>query len=275
MRETYLEMIKLSATIITFNEEENIERCLSSLKSVVDEIVVVDSFSTDKTEEICLKYGAKFIKNPFGGYIEQKNFALNCATHDYIISLDADEALSEELKESIIKIKSQWTHDGYYFNRFNNYCGQWIKHSNWYPDRKMRLFDRRKGEWGGTNPHDRFILSKGATKKYLKGDILHWVLKTYDAHIDKANKFSSIAANEEFKKGRKATIFTILSHAAWRFVKSYFLKRGVLDGYNGFVISSFSSYTVFLKYIKLRQLNLQQKRRKSKRIHNNSTQIVK
>ena len=258
-------MIKLSAVIITYNEENKIERCILSLKSIVDEIVVVDSFSTDKTEEICLRHNAKFIKNPFGGYIEQKNFALTCASNDYIISLDADEALSEELKESILKVKSDWKYDGYYFNRFNNYCGQWIYHSNWYPDRKMRLFDRRKGSWGGTNPHDRFILIKGGTKKYLKGDILHWVLPTYDAHIDKANRFSTIAANEAFKKGRKASIFTILSHATWRFVKSYFMNLGVMDGYNGFVISSFSSYTVFLKYIKLRQLNIQEKKGKKQK----------
>lgn len=257
-------MIKLSVVIITYNEENKIERCLKSLQSVADEFVVVDSFSTDKTEEICLRYNAKFIKNPFEGYIEQKNFALTCASNDYILSLDADEALSEELKESILKIKSNWKYDGYYFNRFNNYCGQWIYHSNWYPDRKMRLFDRRKGSWGGTNPHDRFIQTKGTTKKYIKGDILHWVLPTYDAHIDKANRFSTIAANEAYKKGRKASIFTILSHAIWRFIKSYFMNLGLLDGYNGFVISSFSSYTVFLKYIKLRQLNINEKNGKKK-----------
>ena len=114
-------MINLSAVIITFNEEDKIERCILSLKSIVDEIVVVDSFSTDKTEEICLKHNAKFIKNPFDGYIEQKNFALTCASNDYILSLDADEALSVELKESILKVKSSWKHDGCYFNRFNNY----------------------------------------------------------------------------------------------------------------------------------------------------------
>lgn len=267
-------MIKLSAVIITFNEEKKIERCISSLKSVADEIVVVDSFSKDKTEVISKRLGAKFYQHPFEGYIEQKNYALSCASYDHVLSLDADEALSEELKQSILKVKENWKYDGYYFNRFNNYCGQWIHHSNWYPDRKMRLFDRRKGEWGGTNPHDRFMLEKGGTKKYLKGDILHWVLPTYDAHIDKANKFSTIAANEAFKKGKKASIYTILSHAMWRFVKSYFLKLGVLDGYNGFVISSFSSYTVFLKYIKLRQLNLKEKRKRNGKKQKYSPQIA-
>lgn len=267
-------MIKISAVIITFNEENKIERCIRSLRSVADEIIIVDSFSTDKTEEICLKLGATVFKHKFEGYIEQKNFALTCAKNDYIISLDADEALSEELKQSILEVKNNWKYDGYFFNRFNNYCGQWIYHSNWYPDRKLRLFDRRKGKWGGTNPHDEFIMEPGSKKMYLKGDILHWVLATYDAHIDKANKFSTIAANEAFKQGKKASIFTILSHAAWRFFKSYFLRLGILDGYNGFVISTFSAYTVFLKYIKLRQLYLNDKKQKKvKRIY--SPQIAK
>jgi len=254
-------MVKLSAVIITYNEEKKIERCLLSLKSIADEIVVVDSFSTDKTEEICLKHGVRFTTHKFDGYIEQKNYALTCASNDYILSLDADEAISEELKKSILKVKANWKYDGYFFNRFNNYCGQWIHHSNWYPDQKLRLFDRRKGSWGGENPHDRFIQSKGATKKYLRGDLLHWVLTTYDDHIDKANRFSTIAAEEAFKKGKRASIVTILFHAIWRFVKSYFIRFGILDGYNGFVISSFSSYTVFLKYIKLRQMNLRVKGR--------------
>ena len=267
-------MIKLSAVIITLNEEKKIGRCLLSLKSIADEIVVVDSFSTDKTEEICLQHGAKFFKHNFEGYIEQKNYALTCATYDYILSIDADEALSEELKQSILKVKSNWKYDGYFFNRFNNYCGQWIHHSNWYPDQKLRLFDRRKGKWGGTNPHDRFVQIKGATKKHIKGDLLHWVLSTYEDHIDKANKFSTIAAEEAFKKGRAASIFTILSHAMWRFVKSYIVRLGVLDGYNGFVISSFSSYTVFLKYIKLRQMNLHDAGRFDKRNSRNNPTIA-
>jgi len=268
-------MIKLSAVIITYNEEDKIERCILSLKPVVDEIVIVDSFSTDKTEEICLKHGVNFIKNPFGGYIEQKNFALTCSSNDYVLSLDADEALSEELKNSILEVKSNWTHDGYYFNRCSNYCGQWIRHSNWYPDRKMRLFDRRMGKWGGTNPHDKFLLSKEGKKKYLKGDILHWVLPTFEDHILKANNFSTIGAKEAFKKGKKASIYTIFSHTIWRFVKSYFIKRGFLDGLNGFAISSFSSLTVFFKYLKLRRLHLDEKKKGNKKNQKYSPQIAK
>jgi glycosyltransferase involved in cell wall biosynthesis len=152
-------MIKISAVIITFNEERYIEECLESLINVADEIIVVDSFSTDKTKMICKKYNVVFIEQKFLGYIEQKNFALKKAKHDYIVSLDGDESLSKTLQESINKLKSNWENDGYYCNRFNNFCGQWIKHSDWYPNKKIRVFDRRKASWKGINPHDEIILS--------------------------------------------------------------------------------------------------------------------
>ncbi|WP_338356856.1 glycosyltransferase family 2 protein [Yeosuana marina] len=144
-------MIKLSAVIITYNEEEHLEKCLRSLIDVADEIIVVDSFSTDKTPEICNSFNVTFHQHAFEGYIEQKNYAVSLAKHDYILSLDGDEALSETLKSSILKVKNNYQFDGYYCNRLNNYCGQWIKHSDWYPDRKLRLFKKESGEWKGTN----------------------------------------------------------------------------------------------------------------------------
>ena len=135
-------MIKLSAVIITFNEEEHLEKCLSSLQNIADEIVVVDSYSTDGTKKICKDFGVRFIEQKFLGYKEQKNFALTQAKYDYILSLDGDEALSDTLKKSILEVKNNWNKDGYYCNRLNNYCGQWIRHSDWYPDRKLRLFKK-------------------------------------------------------------------------------------------------------------------------------------
>ena len=138
-------MVSLSAVIITYNEEKNIERCLLSLKGVVDEIVVVDSFSQDRTEAICAQYGVKFIQHAFEGHIQQKNWAITQASSPYVLSLDADEALSDELRQSILEAKNNWTAQGYFFNRLNNYCGQWIRHSGWYPDRKLRLWDARLG----------------------------------------------------------------------------------------------------------------------------------
>jgi len=140
-------MPKLSVVIITLNEEKNIGRCLESVKDIADEIVIVDSFSTDRTEEICLRYNARFIKHEFVGHIEQKNWAIEQASYLHVLSLDADEELSERLKKSILEVKGNWKHDGYYFNRLTNYCGKWIRHTSWYPARKLRLWDRSKGKW--------------------------------------------------------------------------------------------------------------------------------
>jgi len=254
-------MPEISVVIITLNVEKTISRCIESILDVADEIVVVDSYSTDRTEEVCKQYNVTFSKHPFEGFKQQKNWAIAQAKYDYILSLDADEALSDTLKKSILEAKKDWTHEAYYFNRFNNYCGQWIKHSNWYPDRKVRLFNRRKGEWGGTNPHDRFILYNQSKSKYLKGDLLHWVIDSYEAHLKKVNHFTTIAAEEYFKMGKKVSIFKIYFHGLWRFFKAYFLKLGFLDGYNGLVISYFSAMTSAVKYIKLRQMNLEKKKR--------------
>ena len=149
-------MPKLSVVIITFNEEKNIARCIESVKEIADEIVVLDSFSKDKTKEICESHGIKFYEHAFDGHIQQKNRAITYASYPHILSLDADEALDETLKKSIIEIKNNWTHDGYYMNRLTNYCGHWVKHCNWYPDTKMRLWDSRKGCWTGINPHDKY-----------------------------------------------------------------------------------------------------------------------
>ena len=248
-------MIKLSGVIITFNEERNIEKCLQSLMNVVDEIVVVDSFSTDCTKSICQKYNVKFIEQHFLGYIEQKNFALKQASNDFVVSLDGDEALSEILQKSIIKLKDNWNFDGYFSNRFNNFCGQWIKHSDWYPNKKLRVFDRRKAEWKGINPHDHIELhnSNGKTG-HIKGDILHWTYQTYSEFNLKTEHFSTIAAKAHFDLGKKAPFWKIVFNPFWAFFKAYFLRFGFLDGVNGFVICAQTANITFLKYTKLREL---------------------
>lgn len=247
-------MIKLSGVIITFNEERNIERCLKSLQHVVDEIVVVDSYSTDNTKQICLEYNVRFIEQSFLGYIEQKNFALNQATHDYIVSLDGDEVLSEELQDSIVSLKHHWQFDGYYCNRFNNFCGQWIKHSDWYPNRKLRVFDRRVAEWKGINPHDHIVLEGQRKAGRLKGDILHWTYQSYKEFNDKTAYFSTIAAKAYFDKGLKSPWYKTIWNPFWAFFKAYILRLGFLDGKNGFVISVQTGHITYLKYSKLRQL---------------------
>lgn len=252
----------ISGVIITFNEERNIERCIRSLRGVADEIIVVDSYSTDKTVEIATSLGAIVYQQIFLGYVEQKNFALSKTTYPHVLSLDADEELSDKLKESILEVKENWTHDGYYFNRLTSYCGNWIKHTSWYPSKKLRLWDKRKGEWGGVNPHDKFILKKGATRKFLIGDLLHFSYYTIDQHIQQVNSFSRIFAESHFVKGRKTYVWNLILNPLWRFFRDYIIKLGFIDGVDGLTICSISSYETFLKYRKL--LNMQRINKKIK-----------
>lgn len=252
-------MIKLSVVIITYNEEKNIGRCLKSVQNIADEIVVVDSFSTDKTEAICREAGARFIQHPFAGHIEQKNYAISQASWSHILSLDADEALTEKLEQQILQIKANWQYDGYYINRLTNYCGHWVRYCGWYPDRKLRLWDSRKGEWGGVNPHDKFIMQKGATIGHINADLLHYSFYTIEQHVRQVNLFSGIAARALFDKRKKVTVAYILISPVAKFFRDFFLKRGFMDGYYGLVICVVSSYAKFLKYAKLRSMWLLQR----------------
>lgn len=249
-------MANISGVIITFNEEKYIGRCLESIKDVVDEIVVVDSFSTDETHNICLQYGARVVKNAFSGFTDQKNFADGLATYDYVLSLDADEALSEELKAEILKIKDDLSCDGYLFNRLNNYCGQWIRHSNWYPDVKIRLYNRRKSRWySPTNVHETVQLDEPHRKQKLKGDLLHWAYDSYHEHYLKIDSYTTLAAANHVKSGGKSIgLIKVVVNPFWKFFKNYFIKKGFLDGSDGFVICVFASMSTFLKYIKIREL---------------------
>lgn len=250
-------MVKLSAVIITFNEAKNIGRCLDSLQGVADEIVVLDSHSTDGTREICLSKGAIFKTHPFDGYIEQKNRALDEANYNHVLSLDADEALSDELRSAILKAKQNWTADGYTMNRLTSYCGQWIRHTGWYPDRKLRLFDKRKGRWAGKNPHDRYEMDHGAKVSHISGDILHYSFYTIDQHMDTVNKFSAIKAQVMFERGKEVRFWNYFINPWFKFFRDYFLKQGFRDGFYGYIIARNSAHGVFLKYSKLRELHKQ------------------
>ena len=249
--------VSLSVVVITFNEERNIGRCLESVRGIADEVVVVDSFSTDRTEAICRQYGATFLQHPFEGHIQQKNYALSRATHPYVLSLDADEALSPELQQSVRHAKSRWDTDAYEMARLTNYCGHWIKHTDWYPDRKTRLFDKRKAHWGGANPHDRIELEPGATQQRINGNLLHYSYHSISQHIRQLNYFTDIGAQVAFEKGKRASLPTVLVGPVIKFIKAYILRLGFLDGYYGFVVCAISAFASFLKYVKLRQLRAQ------------------
>lgn len=250
-------MTPISAVIITFNEERNIARCIDSLQGVADEIVIVDSFSTDRTEEIAKQRQVKFVSHAFDGYIEQKNWALAQASHPHVLSLDADEALSEELKKAILEAKNSGLKEGYRMKRMTSYCGQWIRHCGWYPDIKLRLFDTRVGAWGGQNPHDVYILKSDGKTELLSGDLLHYSFHTIDQHVETSNKFSSIKAHNMFEKGRKVNVFQLLIYPGFRFFRDYIIKQGFRDGFYGFVVCKISAHTVFLKLVKLRDMNRQ------------------
>ncbi|MEQ6121100.1 glycosyltransferase family 2 protein [Reichenbachiella sp. MALMAid0571] len=246
---------RLSVVIITFNEERNIGKCLDSVIDIADEIIVVDSFSTDNTKSICEGYDLKFIENKFDGHIEQKNFAILRSQFEYVLSLDADEVLSAELQAKILELKKEFSDDGYSFHRLTSYCGQWIKHCGWYPDSRIRLWNKNKGQWGGTNPHDLVRMNSDSTVQYCNEDILHYSYHSIDQHIGQINKFSSISAEEKARKGKKVNVIVhLILYPYWIFLKTYFLKLGFLDGYYGFVISVLNSYYRFLKYVKLKQI---------------------
>jgi len=252
-------MALLSVAIITMNEEKNIGRCLQSVRDIADEIVVIDSGSTDKTKEICESFGVRFIVQPFLGFIGQKNFALEAALHQHVLSLDADEELSPDLKRSIEKEKEKgFTCAGYSMNRLSWFCDHWIRHGSWYPDRKLRLVSKSAAKWGGMNPHDKLELASNSVEKHLYGDLLHYTYYSLDEYILQGNKFSSIAAKAMFEKGKKAGYFNLIWNPVISFIKNYFFRAGFLDGFNGYIIARQSASQTFLKYAKLIQLQRMQ-----------------
>jgi glycosyltransferase involved in cell wall biosynthesis len=247
-------MIHLSVVIITYNEERNIGRCIDSIKPVADEIVVVDSFSKDQTRKICEEKGAIFIEHAFEGHIQQKNYALSQAKFDYVLSLDADEYLSAELTKSILAAKKSWPADAYTMNRLSSYGGRWMKLSAWYPDKKLRLWDKKVGHWGGDNPHDKVILDKKSNILHLKGDLMHRAYDNATEFLTKVQSYSDIFANEK-RFVVHCSPFKILYKTAYTFFFNFFVKLGVFGGYEGAMISLSNTNYTFYKYSKLLEAN--------------------
>jgi glycosyltransferase involved in cell wall biosynthesis len=254
-------MRKISALIITYNEERGIARCIDSLAPVADEIVVIDSFSKDSTKKICSDKGVRFIEHKFKGHIEQKNYSLSQSTFDHVLSLDADEYLSDELISSILEIKKTWPAEAYRMNRLSTYGNKWIRRGNWYPDKKVRLWNKTLGGWGGKNPHDQVILSKGVEPMHIKGDILHQAYAgSYEA-LNKIQSYSDIYASQNAGY-ESSSVSKILLRSSFTFFKSYIVKRGIFDGFEGLMVAMAESNHTFYKYAKLYEANRKLKAQK-------------
>jgi glycosyltransferase involved in cell wall biosynthesis len=251
-------MEKLSVVIITFNEEKNIARCIDSVKPIADEIIVLDSFSSDLTPVIASQHGAVVRQERFRGYIEQKNRAVELATHNYIMSMDADEVMDEELLGAILAAKRTFTYGAYRMKRCTNHCGRFIRHGAWYPDRKIRLFDKRLAKWGGLNPHDKIIFRKPVAVKQLPGELLHYSFSTIEEHRAQNERFSTIVAESYFNAGKRTHFLKMLINPCWAFFYGFFVRRGFLNGKQGLVIAGNQARYTFLKHKKLFLLHAQQ-----------------
>ncbi len=241
--------MKFSASIICKNEEHNIEDCLRSV-SWCDEIVVVDSGSTDRTVELARKLTPHVVFNPWPGYVAQKNFALDRATGDWVICLDADERCTPELRAGVEReCAAADGVAGFEVRRHVKYLGRWINHGGWYPDWKLRVVRRGGARWGGVDPHDKLI-PDGPVRR-LDAEILHFTYRDFAHHVRILNHFSDVVAEEYVKGGRRASILQAVFHPVGKFLECYVWKRGFLDGFPGFVVAAGSAFYVFARYVKL------------------------
>jgi glycosyltransferase involved in cell wall biosynthesis len=241
-------MLKISATIIAHNEERNIARAIESLRCC-DEIVVVDSGSTDRTVEIASKLGARVVETHWRGYAAQKNFAVQQASHDWILSLDADESVSEALEAEIWQIKKSGpTADAYTMPRLAQYLGRWILHSGWYPGRKVRLFDRRKARWKGDYVHESVVVE--GRLGHLESNLLHFTCNSLSEHLRTLDSYTTLAAAELIDQREPVGWLKLLCDPPWTFISTYFIKRGFLDGPEGLAIAYMAAFYNFIKYAK-------------------------
>jgi glycosyltransferase involved in cell wall biosynthesis len=249
----------VSAIVVCFNEEERIEDCLESLRWC-DEIVVVDSFSTDRTPEICRQYTGRFIQREWAGYRDQKAFAHSQATKDWVLLVDSDErvtpALRDEIQVSLARDGSECA--GYAVPRLVHYLDRWWWRGGWYPDYDVRLFRRERAIWGGSDPHEK-ILVDGKVRR-LKNPLHHFSYRNIEDHVQRINRFTSISSQELRKEGGRWRLSDAILRPAVRFFRSYVLKRGFLEGFAGFYVALTAAVYVFLKYAKLWELELEERK---------------
>ena len=250
----------VSAIVVCFNEDERIGDCLESLRWC-DEIVVVDSFSTDRTPEICRRYTERFIQREWAGYRDQKAFAHSQATQEWVLLADADERVTPELRDEIRACLAcdEGTYAGYAVPRLVHYLGRWWRRGGWYPDYDVRLFRRERATWGGADPHEK-ILVDGKIRR-LKNPLNHFSYRNIEDHLRRINRFTSISSREAHRRGARWRLRDALLRPAARFIRSYIFKRGFLEGFAGFYVAVTAAVYVFLKYAKLWELHLEEKKK--------------
>jgi glycosyltransferase involved in cell wall biosynthesis len=245
--------MKISAAIITLNEQGNIARAIESLRCC-DEVIVVDSGSQDRTMEIASKLGARIVETNWMGYAAQKNFAAEQASHDWILSIDADEALSEALEAELWQLKKTGPrYDAYTFPRMAQYLGRWILHSGWYPDRKVRLYDRRKARWVGRYVHE--SVQVDGTVGHLDCNLLHYTIDSLSQHLRTMDRYTTLAAEEIVAQGRKIGWEDLILDPPWTFFRTYVIQAGFLDGWEGLIIAYMAAFYNFVKYAKARNMS--------------------
>ena len=248
----------LSACVITYNEADRIEACIASL-AFCDEIIVVDSHSTDATRALASAAGARVIERDWPGYRSQKQFAVETATHDWVLCLDADERISDSLRDEIIVLREQdfVGASGWKFPRCTEYFGRYLRHGNGYPDRVLRLFDRRCGAWAGREIHEHVEVQ--GTVARLRGELMHDAYRNLADQLRRLENYARLMAEHMHAKGRRAHWWNLLLNPGWRFFRGYILRGGFLDGWRGLILAYIEANYVRQKFIKLWLLNHDQK----------------
>lgn len=247
--------LRISGVVMTFNEEANIANCLQSMRSVVDELVVYDSFSTDQTVSLSTSLGAVVYQHEFESFPAQRNRAIQSTSHDWVLLLDADETLSDQLINEIQKIKNTGSPvQGFWINRLNRIGDIWIRHGSWYPDKKMRLFNKHHVEFKGMDPHDIIDVKAGSSSDRLKGNILHAAAKDFASRFPVLDKHSTRAATAYFEKGKKGSWLRMCIKPFARFIAGYIVKGGFMDGTLGWMIARSEAYYVWMREAKLWEL---------------------
>lgn len=238
----------ISVAIIALNEAGNLPRCLASVAGLADEVLVADTGSTDETVAVAQAHGARVLHLPWQGYADTKNALYTRARHQYILSLDADEALSPALHAALLALKPQLSGQAVAMPRLTNWCGHWVRHGGWYPDTKVRLFPTQAARWQGAYVHETLVLAPGTPLTHVPADLLHYSIGSIAQHLETVRKYSALQGRELAERGKRGLLFKACVSPPWRFFQMYVLRGGFRDGFAGWMIARLSALAVFLKY---------------------------